>query len=45
MIGVNFISCTMGMDVTVISTGRMKMDGIAVYEIKNSKIIRVQFFF
>ena len=41
----NFISCAMGMDVTMKGMGRMKMDEIAVYEVKNGKIILEQFFF
>jgi hypothetical protein len=41
----NFFSCTMGMDVTIKGQGRMKMDEIAVYEVKDGKIISEQFFF
>ena len=41
----NFFSCTMGMDVTVKGQGRMKMDEIAVYEVKDGKIVSEQFFF
>ena len=36
---VNFISCTMGKGVTMKGTGRMKMDEIVVYKVKNGKII------
>ena len=41
----NFFSCTMGMDVTIKGQGRMKMDEIAVYEVKDGKIVSEQFFF
>ena len=41
----NFFVCTMGMDVTVKEQGRMKMDEIAVYEVKDGKIISEQFFY
>jgi hypothetical protein len=35
----------MGMDVTMKGMGRMKMDEVAVYEVKNGKIVKEQFFF
>jgi hypothetical protein len=41
----NFFSCAMGMDVTIKGQGRMKMDEIAVYEVKDGKITSEQFFF
>lgn len=41
----NFISCAMGMDCTMKGMGRIKMDEIAVYEVKDGKIIKEQFFF
>jgi ketosteroid isomerase-like protein len=41
----NFISVGMGMDVTMKGTGRMKMDEIAVYEVKDGKVVKEQFFF
>lgn len=41
----NFIALTMGMDVTMKGAGRMKMDEIALYEVKDGKIIREQFFY
>jgi ketosteroid isomerase-like protein len=41
----NFISFGMGMDVTMKGAGRMKMDEIAVYEVKDGKIVKEQFFF
>jgi len=41
----NFFACTMGMDVTMKGQPRMNMDEIAVYEVKDGKIILEQFFF
>ena len=41
----NFFVCTMGMDVTVKGQGRMKMDEVAVYEVKDGKIVLEHFFF
>ena len=35
----------MGMEVTMKGKGRMKMDEIAVYEVKDGKIIKEQFFY
>ncbi|HSC54556.1 MAG TPA: SnoaL-like domain-containing protein [Phnomibacter sp.] len=41
----SFFAVTMGMDVTMKGMGRMKMDEIALYEVKDGKIIREQFFY
>jgi limonene-1,2-epoxide hydrolase len=41
----NFFSCIMGMDVTMKGQPRMKLDEVAVYEVKNGKIVLEQFFF
>jgi hypothetical protein len=41
----NFISFGMGMDVTFKGLGRMQMDEIAVYEVKDGKIVKEQFFY
>ena len=41
----NFISFGMGMDCTMKGMGRTKMDEIAVYEVKDGKVIKEQFFF
>jgi ketosteroid isomerase-like protein len=38
-------SVAMGMDVTMKGMGRMQMDEIAVYEVKDGKIVKEQFFF
>lgn len=41
----NFFTCAMKMDVTLRGAGRMEMDEIAVYEVKDGKIVKEQFFY
>lgn len=41
----NFFACTMGMDVTIKGQGRMQMDEVAVYEVRDGKIMKEQFFY
>jgi hypothetical protein len=41
----NYIAFAMGMDVTMKGTGRMKMDEICLYEVKDGKIVKEQFFY
>ncbi len=41
----NYFTVSMGMDVTIKEQGRMKMDEIAVYEVKEGKIVSEQFFY
>jgi hypothetical protein len=41
----NFFTCTMGMDVTMKGQPRMKLDEVAVYEVRDGKIVLEQFFF
>ena len=41
----NFIAVAMGMDVTMKGAGRSKMDEICVYQVKDGKIIREEFFY
>lgn len=41
----NHFAVAMGMDVTMKGMGRMKMDEIAVYEVKDGKITKEQFFY
>jgi ketosteroid isomerase-like protein len=41
----NHFSLIMGMDVTMKGMGRVKMDEIAVYEVKDGKIVKEQFFY
>jgi ketosteroid isomerase-like protein len=40
-----FFSVAMGMDCTMKGMGRMKMDEIAVYEVKDGQIVKEHFFF
>jgi hypothetical protein len=41
----NHFAVAMGMDVTMRGRGRSKMDEIAVYEVKDGKIVKEQFFY
>jgi len=41
----NHFAAVMGMDVTMKGMGRMRMDEIAVYEVKDGKIVKEQFFY
>ena len=41
----NHIAVAMGMDATMKGMGRTQMDEIAVYEVKDGKIVKEQFFF
>lgn len=41
----NFFACTMGFEATFKGQGRKKTDEIAVYEVKDGKIISEQFFY
>ena len=45
VVGGNFFSVAMGMDVTMKGQPRMKLDEIAVFEVKEGKIVKEQFFF
>ena len=41
----NFFSCAMGVDLTMKGQPRSQMDEIALYEVKEGKIISEQFFY
>lgn len=41
----NFFAVAMGMDCTMKGMGRTKMDEIALYEVKDGKIVKEQFFY
>lgn len=41
----NHIAFAMGMDCTYKGMGRQKMDEIAVYEVKDGKVVKEQFFY
>ena len=45
LIGGNHISFAMGIDATYKGMGRQKMEEIAVYEVKDGKIVKEQFFY
>jgi len=41
----NFFSVNMTLDVTMKGSGRSKMEEIAVYEVKDGKVVKEQFFY
>ncbi len=41
----NHFAVAMGMDATMKGAGRVKMDEIALYEVKDGKIVKEQFFY
>jgi hypothetical protein len=41
----NFFVCTMGIDLTMKGQSRSKIDEVALYEVKNGKIVKEQFFY
>lgn len=41
----NHFAVAMGLDATMKGMGRMKMDEIALYEVKDGKIVKEQFFY
>lgn len=41
----NFFSLTMGFDATFKGQGRQKMDEVCLYEVKDGKIVKEQFFY
>ncbi len=45
VVGGNHFSLAMGMDVTFKGQGRTQMDEICVYEVKDGKIVKEQFFY
>ena len=45
VVGGNFIAVGMGMDCTMKGMGRMNMEEICVYEVKDGKIVKEQFFY
>ncbi len=45
LVGGNYISFAMGIDLTMKGMGRMKMEEICVYEVKDGKIMKEQFFY
>ena len=45
IVGGNFFSCTMGMDITFKEQGRVKFEEVCVYEVADGKIASEQFFY
>jgi hypothetical protein len=45
IVGGNYIAVSMGMDCTLKGAGRVKMEEIALYEVKDGKIVKEQFFY
>ena len=45
LVGGNYLTCTMGLDATMKGMGRMTMNEVCVYEVKDGKIVKEQFFF
>lgn len=45
IVGGNYIAVAMGMDVTMKGAGRMNMEEICVYEVKDGKIVKEEFFY
>jgi hypothetical protein len=41
----NYVAFAMGMDCTYKGMGRQKMDEIAIYEVKDGKVVKEQFFY
>jgi len=41
----NYVAFAMGMDCTYKGMGRQKMDEIALYEVKDGKVVKEQFFY
>jgi SnoaL-like domain len=45
IVGGNYIAVAMGMDVTMKGSGRTNMEEICLYEVKDGKIVREEFFY
>lgn len=45
LVGGDYLTCTMGMDVTMKGMGRIKMEEVCVYKVKDGKVVSEQFFF
>lgn len=43
--GGNHITCAMGMDLTMKGMGRIQMNEVCVYEVKDGKVVKEQFFY
>ena len=45
LVGGNYITCAMGMEATFKGMGRTKMEEVCVYEVRDGKIVKEQFFY
>lgn len=45
VVGGNYFSCAMGMDITMKGMPRMNMDEVCVYGVQDGKIVSEQFFY
>lgn len=45
LVGGNHLTCAMGLDVTMKGMGRVQMNEVCVYEVKDGKIVKEQFFY
>lgn len=45
VVGGGYFSVSMGMDVTMKGAGRINMDEVCVYQVKDGKIVKEQFFY
>ncbi len=45
LVGGNYVTCAMGLDVTMKGMGRINMNEVCVYEVKDGKIMKEQFFY
>ncbi len=45
VVGDNFFSCSMSMDITTKEQGRSEMSEVCLYQVEDGKIVREQFFF
>ena len=45
VVGGRYISMAMGMDVTMKGVGRIQMDEVCLYEVKDGKIVKEEFFY
>lgn len=43
--GGSYITCAMGLDITMKGMGRINMEEVCVYEVKDGKIVKEQFFY
>lgn len=45
LVGGDYLTCAMGMECTMKGMGRVKMEEVCVYKVKDGKVVSEQFFF